>query len=785
MKIVEALSFATKFIPCTWPLQSFVASNPLWDCHDMTMIDAIKFLKKFIPINGFMPISYYYECYHQEKISSDDILQAVNEQIKRWYHSHHLTSEEFKAKSLQYVRFIMKLLQMTRDQFQNEVVDDYLVFSNHFSRLHNAKEVHHIQKECLKFCCIFFDAGQASWIFPFKDLDLFPAWKKYISSGHSPIKTITGDLSDNPLQAITQLVTLLKITEEELPQYFANILLSLIGWSSFIKWIESHPNNPFIDRQASLASIVAIWLCYEVSYLHELNGNSDLEIEKERERVDHSSTNEIDWFLCKSILQYSFELNFQKRLLHRLRISHLKNFERKTIAAQAVFCIDVRSEGIRRHLEAVGPYATEGFAGFFAFAFQKKTLSDDQRKIQAPALINPTVTIAVSKNSNINLFDNIFSTLALTLKNNKKYFLTPLALFELIGYWALLPLLKNSFFYRFFSNKSSDQLDRFDVDAVIRDFGLDFAAQQAAFFLKSIGMFSGFAKLILICGHAAKMNNNPFKASFDCGACGGNSGLINAMVACSLLNHSAIREQLRRVEHIEIPNSTYFVAGCHDTTTDKVTVVEENVPKEWQPLLSQLQRDLDIASIKLRQERLQQLPGRLSPDSRAVHWAEIIPEMGLINNAAMIIGPRQLTDEADLQRQVFLHSYHPELDADGKILETILTAPVVVAHWINAQYYFSTTDPTIYGSGNKTLHNVVSRLGVIEGNFSDLKIGLPLQSISFRDQILHEPRRLLVVIYAPTKRVDDILLKHPEVKSLFDGDWAHLHIIDPENRHDL
>ena len=62
----------------------------------------------------------------------------------------------------------------------------------------------------------------------------------------------------------------------------------------------------------------------------------------------------------------------------------------------------------------------------------------------------------------------------------------------------------------------------------------------------------------------------------------------------------------------------------------------------------------------------------------------------------------------------------------------LLTAPVVVANWINLQYYASTVEPDQYGSGNKLLHNVVGGdLGVFEGNRGDLRIGLGVVRVDF------------------------------------------------------
>ena len=66
------------------------------------------------------------------------------------------------------------------------------------------------------------------------------------------------------------------------------------------------------------------------------------------------------------------------------------------------------------------------------------------------------------------------------------------------------------------------------------------------------------------------------------------------------------------------------------------------------------------------------------------------------------------------------------------------------------QYYASVTDNGVFGSGNKVLHNVVGgNLGVFEGNGSDLRIGLFMQSLHNGQEWMHQPLRLSVYIVAP------------------------------------
>jgi len=202
--------------------------------------------------------------------------------------------------------------------------------------------------------------------------------------------------------------------------------------------------------------------------------------------------------------------------------------------------------------------------------------------------------------------------------------------------------------------------------------------------------------------------------------------------------------------------------------------------------LVNLRRSLAVAGAAARRERapLLGLAG-LAEDhidaavrARAVDIAQVRPEWGLANNAALVAAPRHRTAKLKLDGRVFLHDYDSAADPESKVLTLILCAPVVVASWINLQYYASRIDPLRYGSGNKVLHNVVGGLGVLEGNGGDLKVGLPMQSIHDGERFVHEPRRLAVYIEAPPAKIAAVLEKNPGVKQLFDHDWLHLWAIE-------
>jgi uncharacterized protein YbcC (UPF0753/DUF2309 family) len=294
-----------------------------------------------------------------------------------------------------------------------------------------------------------------------------------------------------------------------------------------------------------------------------------------------------------------------------------------------------------------------------------------------------------------------------------------------------------------------------------------------------------FARLVVFTGHASQTTNNPFDSSLDCGACAGNPGGPNARVLAAICNDEDVKAQLRE-RGFDIPADTVFLAAEHNTTTDEITLFDSETPASHQDDIDQLREDLTQAQARATAERTESMPNSTADSvretqRRAGDWAETRPEWGLAGNSSVIIGPRELTETESFDGRTFLHSYDWQTDSEGDALEAIMTGPLVVTQWINAQYYFATVDNAVYGSGSKVTQNPVGNVGVFQGNGGDLLTGLPLQSLyADADREHHQPLRLTALIHAPVDQVTEILQQHDQLVQLLDNGWIRLTVIDPE-----
>lgn len=473
------------------------------------------------------------------------------------------------------------------------------------------------------------------------------------------------------------------------------------------------------------------------------------------------------------------EHHHESRLLHAL--SGPAAASATSPDAQVVFCIDVRSEGLRRHLESAGHDQTLGFAGFFGVPMQVQELGWSQPEARCPVLVAPSATVVEQP-----LVDRVADAAAdltrtgvrgAVAKAHAETKHVPGAAFttaEALG-WLTGPaaawrtLLPKRFSPPTPTTTTSTRLgDEVGVEQRV------FAAESV---LRTMGLTEGFAPLVILSGHTSATENNAHATALECGACAGASGASNARAVASLLNEADVRAGLA-ARGIDIPDETWFGGALHDTASDHVAVLDRHLaPETHLGRIDALQGRLDEAGERQARDRTRQLPGAASvADTRARggDWAQARPEWGLAGNAAFVIGPRAMTAGLDLDGRAFLHSYDAEADPDGGVLEAIMTAPLIVGHWISAQYYFSTVDPERFGAGDKLLHNPIGSVGVITGAGGDLRVGLPTQSTHVGDQPHHQPLRLLAVVQADLATVESIITRNEVLHRLVRGGWLHI-----------
>jgi hypothetical protein len=301
--------------------------------------------------------------------------------------------------------------------------------------------------------------------------------------------------------------------------------------------------------------------------------------------------------------------------------------------------------------------------------------------------------------------------------------------------------------------------------------------------LNMIGLVKDFPKFVIISGHGSVSDNNPFESALDCGACGGSISLPNARALCMIGNKNEIREKLRE-KGIVIPTETKFLPTMHVTTTDEITFYDTDILSASElELFMKMQQDFKKASLASREERYAVLPNANKQEDlfiKTMDWSEPRPEWGLAGNMGVFAGPRDSCRHMKLNNRLFMHSYDASIDNENAdILTRIFNGPLVVGEWINLEHYFSTVDNKVYGAGSKVYHNVVSKIGVYNGNYSDLKIGLPTQSVFEEGEAYHEPVRLLTYMEAPLDTVAKAV-ENSIAKEFILNEWIRPIIIDKE-----
>ena len=616
-----------------------------------------------------------------------------------------------------------------------------------------------------------FDRGQALWT-PRPGAGAFAAWREWATHDLTPeIAGLTGfcahvaSAHDTAERAILRAATRLGLTEASAPTAFHRLLIDLGGWpmhARYILWQAELAGG----TDATLTDLLAIRLIWEealLGLLPDLAPDWQAVVRAHEAPLEPSPDQVAD-----AIWQEARERAHQRHLSGLLTGPATRQGRP---ALQAAFCIDVRSEVFRRALEAQGDrIETLGFAGFFGLPLAHRPSGSDDLQIHLPALLTPKLGTTSHADAETEATTRIKARATRAWGRFARAAVSSFAFVEAAGPAYGGKLLRDALGLGA-GPQAPGPLPRFEAALSPAE-----KAQTAAAVLRAMGLTQGHARLILLVGHGAEITNNPHQSAYHCGACCGQTGEVSARVLAGLLNDPETRAGLAGLG-LDLPGDTLFVAGLHDTVTDRVTLYPEAAPDHAEDL-TQARAWLAQAGALARIERARRLPGNPDLTKRAADWAELRPEWGLAGCAAFIAAPRAVTAGRDLQGRAFLHSYDAAHDPDFATLELILTAPVVVASWISLQYYGSTVAPELFGGGNKLIHNVVGGIGVVEGNGGLLRPGLPHQTIHDGVAPAHEALRLSVLIEAPVPAMTAILARHDGVRQLFDQGWLHLFALD-------
>lgn len=622
----------------------------------------------------------------------------------------------------------------------------------------------------------------------------------------------------------------------DLPEYLLDLVephLPAVGaaalpqdpdlWEWLAASIEAWRATPSAERSAGHGPTRSAWPLFRLAQHLGMNAAALRAVGRGGAAALLGALRQLDEHQRGFIWLNAYERHYREQIFAGLAANHGRwQGHAQGPAAQLVFCMDDREEGMRRHLEEADP-GLETLGGAAHFAVFQNYYGLDDAKPTALCPVVPEVIVPSHEVHEVPRAENLGAdgTVAMVELHRRRHALrlvwqdrlhqrtragllgaTLLSLLAAPG--ALLALLGRSLAPGLFARFNDRLRDAFVPPLATRldhnapadagpatpqaprqGFTDAEQAERIGNFLTALGLTRGFAPLVVIMGHGSNSTNNPHMAAYDCGACSGRHSGPNARLFAAMANRPAVRALLA-ARGIAVPEATHFIGAEHNTADDGITWYDrEDLPARLAPLFARVDAALAAAARAHAQERCRRLysaPLGIGKDSALRHvfgrrhdFAQPRPELGHVTNACAFFGRRAMSRGAYFDRRAFLISYDPTQDPEGKVLERHLLINGAVGAGISLEYFFSTVNNELFGCGSKVMHNVAGYFGVMQGANSDLRTGLPKQMIE-----IHEAMRLLVVVEQTLEIITAVYQRQPPLQELVGNGWVIVAAKDPD-----
>ena len=650
----------------------------------------------------------------------------------------------------------------------------------------------------------YLDQGIASWKFPYPELGFIQGLRRIVNEGSITIfrSAQVRRWFRHGIPSLSYLLERVVGDATAFETYLFDQQFEHPGWSGFVATTEAQPEILLDRRHVTLEEWIVLELLLEIDALdHKFPGGwlpltssaipeftdlfADLPDQGEQSAILEIWQDAYEWSY------YDQVLGGLKQTQSSDQMGQMRQATDERDTFQAIFCIDDREYSLRRHLQnRLKSCSTYGTPGFFGVAIYFQPEHGKFITKCCPAPVEPRHLVVEHERKRKPTRD-------ISMRHARGSLVRGWLLSNTLGLMAGMRLLGNLFNPRPVA-VMADSLQHMDEHAKLeyvyngrahQGYQIGFTDQEMTSIvhrtLSTIGLTSHFAAHIYMIGHGGSSVNNPYYAGYDCGACSGRPGSVNARLFAAMANRHEVRHMLREQYGWHIPAQTRFIGALHDTTRDEVVYFDvHSADLKERALHHRFVMGMKQALVDNARERAIRFPSVHRSDSdarlmrairkRSFAFFEPRPEWNHTDNALVIVGRAQVFRGLYLDKRPFLNSYDYLQDPTGEALQAILSAAIPVCGGINLEYYFSRVDAQYWGAGTKLPHNVVGLFAVNNGIDGDLRPGLPSQMTE-----IHEPIRAMFIIEQQQEVVELVFERCPGLYDWVQKGWVWFSILDP------
>jgi len=778
----EALQHLRHYLPAQSPLKDFIHHNTLHAFQDRKFHDALNEANSIFGYKTYLRLDEYRNLYQKGTITKVQLEKSI---LKNKRNS---TKESWEYKLLE--SNIDTTVSPRIGALRNLWKDQY--------HMNMDKAVHPI---LFRLLSSYLDQGISIRPFPVEQKGLIGSLREMVKTSYANL--FRNERAKNLLlhtHCKTEHLLKIVIGDENLyEQYIFDQQFAHPGWSGMASTIENDPKTLLDPKKITLHDLIALEMLLEIDALDSKFGVENWkpmgESISEKPQPLFSDVPRSELHDIYTIWQDAYEWSYYDSILCGILAATSTVSETRNSTFDVFFCIDDRECSIRRHLEKADPYCnTFSTPGFFNVEFYFQPSGGKFFTKVCPAPLTPKYLIKEE-----NAIDKRDKDAHFTKWSHSLLFGWMIS--QTLGFWSAFKLFINifrptvgpatSYSFRHMDKNADLTIENHNLNEKSQGlqigFTIDEMTDRVEGLFKSTGFTTKFSSLVYFVGHGASSINNTHYAGYDCGACSGRPGSVNARVISFMANHPVVRKNLQS-RGINLPETTQFLGALHDTTRDEIEFYDEaKLTPENKELHARNVVSFQEAlheNAKERSRRFVLMNHNQSAELvhnkvklRSVSLFEPRPELNHATNALCIVGRRALTHQLFLDRRAFMNSYDFNIDPTGKYLLNILKAAAPVCGGINLEYYFSRTDNYKLGAGTKLPHNVMGLIGVANGADGDLRPGLPLQMIE-----VHDPIRLMVMVEHFPEIILKTILESAPTYEWFKNEWIHLIAIHPENK---